>query len=220
LVHSSASTLWTLATAPSYANGDVRLFRSVDRGRSWRLITTLPNAHYASLSFPNASVGFLAAGNGRLYRSRNGGRSWSVASHLTGVSALGFLSPQLGFALARSSGPPASLMATSDGGSSWHAAGPDLPGVRAISLATLGPRDVWVAESNCASGTPPCRGLLLHTGDAGRSWQQIRLPRVFGTGGLDFVTRELGFANDPQRGLYRTRDGGLTWTFVRGSYPT
>jgi photosystem II stability/assembly factor-like uncharacterized protein len=220
LVSSFASTLWALATSPSQANGDVRLFRSVDQGRDWRLIKTLHNAHYASLSFPSASVGFLAAGNGRLYRSRNGGRSWSVTSQLSGVSALGFLTPQLGFALAGSPGTPASLMTTRDGGSSWHTAGPELPGVRAISLATLGPRDAWIAESNCASGTPPCRGLLLHTGDAGQTWQQIRLPRVFGTGGLDFVTRELGFANDPQRGLYRTRDGGLTWTFVRGSYPT
>lgn len=220
LVRSTAATLWALATSPTYANGDVRLFRSVDRGHSWQLMKTLRNAHYASLSFPSASVGFLAAGNGRLYRSRNGGRSWSVTSHLTGVNALGFLTPQLGFALAGSPGTPASLMTTRDSGSSWHTAGPDLPGARAISLATLGPRDAWVAESNCASGTPPCRGLLLHTGDAGQSWQQIRLPRVFGTGGLDFVTPKLGFANDPQRGLYRTRNGGYTWTFVRGPYPT
>jgi photosystem II stability/assembly factor-like uncharacterized protein len=198
----------------------VGLFRSVDQGRSWRLITTLSHAHYASLSFPTASVGFLAAGNGRLYRSRNGGRSWSVTSDLSGVSALGFLTPQLAFALAGSPGTPASLMTTRDGGSSWHTAGPELPGVRATSLATLGPRDAWIAESSCTSGTPPCRGLLLHTGDGGQTWQQIRLPRVFGTGGLDFGTRELGFANDPRRGLYHTRDDGLTWTFVRGSYPT
>src|SRR5204863_9905430 len=134
------------------------------------------NAHSASLSFPGAGVGFLAAGNSRLYRSGDGGRSWSVVSHLAGVSALGFLTPQIGFALAGSPGTPASLMTTRDGGNSWQAAGPELPGVRAISLATLGPRDAWLAESDCALRTPPCRGLLLHTGDAGESWQQIRLP--------------------------------------------
>jgi photosystem II stability/assembly factor-like uncharacterized protein len=61
--------------------------------------------------------------------------------------------------------------------------------------------------------------VLLHTGDAGRSWQLIHLPRVFGPGGLDFVTPTNGYANDPQRGLYRTHDGGQTWTFVRGPYP-
>ena len=218
LVSSSASTLWTLATSPTYASGDVRLFRSVDQGGRWRLNKTLRNAHYGSLSFPNATVGFLAAGNGRLYRSSDGGRQWSTVGRLRGVGGLGFLTPQVGFALAGSPGNPASLLTTRDGGISWHAAGPDLAGVRAISLATLGPRDAWVSENNCANATPPCRGLLLHTGDAGRSWQQIALPRALGTGGLDFVTPKVGYANDPQRGLYRTRDGGRKWTFVRGAY--
>jgi photosystem II stability/assembly factor-like uncharacterized protein len=104
LVRSSASTLWTLATSPTYANGDVRLFRSVDEGGRWRLIKTLRNAHYGSLSFPSPTVGFLAVGNGGLYRSSDGGRSWSVVGRLGGVGALGFLTPQLGFALAGSPG--------------------------------------------------------------------------------------------------------------------
>jgi photosystem II stability/assembly factor-like uncharacterized protein len=31
---------------------------------------------------------------------------------------------------------------------------------------------------------------------------------------IDFVGSSLGYAKDPWGGLYRTRDGGRTWTYV------
>lgn len=109
---------------------------------------------------------------------------------------------------------------TSDGGAHWQRL--DLPSGENIAFAFLNSREAWTASSS-----------LFHTTDAGQHWTEVvKLDQVKGLSHGDslgwgqFMFRDalsgwlvprgyLGPGPSPPRSspyLYRTRDGGKTWT--------
>jgi photosystem II stability/assembly factor-like uncharacterized protein len=224
LVRVSASRVFAVATARTQLGpGEARLYRSDDDGRQWQLIKRLHGESYASLSFAGARVGFLADSSGRLYVSDDGGASWSVRSCCQALANPVFLSPGDGFAIGGGRTP--TLLITHDGGRSWQEQAVAVAGFRPLALAAHGRNHVWIMGSVCVpTGRvsplkgPECKpsgGALLRTGDGGRRWQLVRLPRALGVvNGIDFVMPQVGFVNDQFAGFYRTTDGGHRWQAV------
>ena len=96
----------------------------------------------------------------------------------------------------------------------------------------LSPSNVWlVCMSSLTSGTSELR-TLVHTADGGATWEVLgqagtTLP---GTGqvsandiapSLDFLDPMHGWyaSGGPERGVYRTSDGGHTWQSVQAPAP-
>ena len=116
---------------------------------------------------------------------------------------------------------------TADGGDSWVAVFKDQPAasIGAIALAPSNPNVVWVGsgEGNPRNDVVDGRGVFMSP-DAGKTW------RFMGLGDVGQITRividpanpdvvfvaALGhvWAPNPDRGVFRTADGGKTWQKV------
>src|SRR6267143_3975111 len=116
---------------------------------------------------------------------------------------------------------------TSDGGDSWEAVFKDQPtsSIGAVALAPSNPNVVWVGtgEGNPRNDVVDGRGVFMSP-DAGRTWQFMGLgdvgqvsrivvdpanPDVVFVAALGHV-----WAPNPERGVFRTADGGKTWQKV------
>lgn len=117
---------------------------------------------------------------------------------------------------------------TKDYGQSWYNVSDgwfETPSVGAIRVAESDPSVVWVAtgsdglRSNVITG----KGVYRST-DGGATWRFVGLRDIGNTGAIEIDPRDpdvayvaaIGqvFGPSPDRGLYRTRDGGETWEKV------
>lgn len=117
---------------------------------------------------------------------------------------------------------------TTDGGLYWHPMADgqfEASSVGAIEVAASDPNVVWVGtgESQVRNNVVPGNGVYRTT-DAGRTWDHLGLeetrhisrvrihpddPDVAWVGALGDI-----FGPNPERGVYRTTDGGRTWELV------
>ena len=124
-------------------------------------------------------------------------------NRLQGV-AIDFLNPAHGF-MATSGG---TLRSTEDGGRTWQAVS---SGPRFVSLSFVSPRAGFALTA---------RGRVEVTRDAGRSWRSVHAFSVGPDGGpvggaIEFVDTEHGWASPTGESVFRTMDGGATWSHLR-----
>ncbi len=185
------------------------VFGSTDRGRHW---TALPLPRWAfalGVSFPSAHTGYVTLGSGTssgLWRTTDGGRRWTSVwpaapvddgVHATSLAGQGHL------AWAAAAGR---FLRSPDGGATWTAAAPP-PGF-VQTLAAAGRRVYALTVGQ--------RGTTRLERFAGVGWSARTLP----AGGVPSAlaataggTLWLASAHT----LYRSMDGGTTWTPLNGS---
>ncbi|MCL8208205.1 MAG: hypothetical protein K6V97_09075 [Actinomycetia bacterium] len=166
-----------------------------------------------------ASSGTVIAG------SPDAGATWTRLADLSDtVTALAFPTPSVGYALARppAGGPPENhtLLRTADGGRTWT---PVFRGA-VVQVQFLSANQGYAL----ALGSPA--PALLATRDGGRSWTAVGvLPATNGVvdARMAWSDPRVGWvllASEPGAGsqakvLYRTVDGGRTWTLAAASGP-
>lgn len=213
-----------------------RVYRTLDRGRSWRAWHLRPGTSFAT---PQVGLGFRTymVGNAiqlALLRTSDGGRAWTripkPASCLSEFPNIDLVTPRLGWVVCGGEGGAGNeskaVFRTRDGGRTWQelaftqmtSAAGDHGGIGSfgypagVAFAPNGFGLLW--ES---------RGTLYVTRDGGRNWQakgHLARPDIdFGRGasafadGTGFVL--LGFGGGARARLVETHDFGRTWHVVR-----
>ncbi len=104
------------------------------------------------------------------------------------------------------------ILRTTDGGRTWTSV--DSPPDPVSELWVTGSSDAW-ALSSCPDGTTPCRYLLSST-DGGTTWTSAPTNLAWVSFGTGVDGWGVGAAPGVMAsGLYRTSNGGSTWTSVR-----
>ncbi len=111
------------------------------------------------------------------------------------------------FAVGWGTSEGAVILATRDGGATWTQTSP----VRGAYLFSIR----FPTESlGFAAGYDPAKncGLILMTRNGGKSWKATHVTKTFGLYDLAFLSPKLGFACGYGGGIFRTQNGGRSWT--------
>jgi photosystem II stability/assembly factor-like uncharacterized protein len=183
--------------------------------------------------------GVYHAVSGGIQRTSDGGKSWQTVWTAPGadVSTVTFLSRSMGFAAGMIFPPNGTTgdvgqplwLRTMDGGSTWTAQVPALPaaanGLWSVLRFTAATSNIILAapDPNQIGGYA---SIMLRSADGGAHWSQAGPSGWTATGGVAFATQSLAFATGYLRDisppsvsarLWRSRDGGLTWSAVAGT---
>ena len=211
------------------------LFQSVNVGKSWQKVATLPtNADFGSLVFSDTQTGWfttgpsweLAGGGTQLFVTRDGGKTWkpqalpvppSGSPKPRSLMRLTFSNEHDGSVLyvaGQDAGTNVYLYTTQDGGHSWQIQGKALPydnGARRVVDSSHIVADVVDSGGQF--------GVALITLNNGKWTKKVLKGNLQG---YDFFTAQIGFAlvkpQDKPLDWYRTDDGGKTWVKV-GTLP-
>lgn len=195
---------WAASDDALLAGGHPGLFRSTDGGATFEKLTAsaaVPDVHALGGS---GELLYLASPQLGVMASTDGGSTWEVRNADAGRSFMGtilvdpdtadrLLAPDMAGGLATSS----------DGGRTWQSLG----GPMGAMAATWNPTDT---DEIIAAGM---QGAERST-DGGLSWEAMQLPD--GTSAVTFApdgeTLYAGVLEEERAMIYRSIDGGQTWT--------
>ena len=227
---SDAQHGWLLLDlASSMQQEQAALYATVDGGAHWTAIAStatggaLPVAGFKDVTFRNATDGWLTAGwpvpaGLALYRTTDGGHTWAQQA-LPGLpSGSGWsIRPPVfdgtwgAVEVAGVTTPPTSTLivyVSSDGGATWRPT-PPLRSAMPADPVLLSPL-TWLVYQ------PDPAGAFYRSTDAGVSWVRVDpvLPHTehLHEAAVHFVDPQHGFAWFQTPVMYRTADGGATWT--------
>jgi photosystem II stability/assembly factor-like uncharacterized protein len=215
------------------------IFRTTDGGRSWsaRLLADGAGAIAAS----DDGAVWVGGAAGVFWRSTDGGATWTSTPNGTelAITSLAAVSLNEAWAVATEQrftdvGPievtKSALLRTRDGGATWQRVFPHPQALTMFDVEFAGGRG-WLIASACAPETaltgcnPDRTRRLFRSDDGGASWTLPEAGDELAPEAMDWVDRDRGYAfrvtcelGSPPPAtvcssrLYRSDDGGATWT--------
>ncbi|MDQ1725136.1 MAG: hypothetical protein QOG52_2164 [Frankiaceae bacterium] len=187
------------AFAPG-AKGQLAL--TLDGGVSWKVANVSTSADLADTSWPDVKTGYALDVRGGLFRTQNGGLTWQTLSAGPGGAARAVVAVP-GDTTVLLFGP-SGIKRAINGGEFNPVAG------KLVSKAALS--DGQLAGSAIFAWGAGGKQLLVST-DKGRGWRAVKLPsKKTRIRQAAFVSRSAGFLLDTAGRVWRTANGGRSWT--------
>ncbi len=228
----------------AYLASESSVFTTADCGVSWSSVSLPPppdtrdqyiptlavDPHYPNTIFAGKYIIAASSGDeyGQIYSSTDNGVSWqevNVGHPISGVWSIAFdplVTGTLYFATGGDySSQIGAVYKSTDGGAHWATKSDGLNG-RPISKIVIDPSNSDVLYvGTYQSGDMPTSGGVLKSLDGGDTWQDAASGVEWGFGFIrslviDPLAPQTLYAGDAWHGLYRTTDGGKTWTWASG----
>jgi photosystem II stability/assembly factor-like uncharacterized protein len=216
------------------------IYRTTDGGFSWALVHEAPLANFSDLVSADAQIYAVCACDAVL-KSSDGGISWQPQSYGGGqkVTATSIACADDRTCIVNDDGH-GRLLRTVDGGATWAPingiaalalafASPDravAAGTGGSTLTSQNAGETWAPLMTNATGgftklVPHSRGYALVLGrsgtllqvfDGGRDWEVLNPPSPETLVDASFAGDQVGVVLDSAGSVFRTEDGGMTWT--------
>ena len=202
-----AGTATTGAGAPGAATPGASAASSGGAACQSQPAEALEPGALTSIQFVSAGQGWTV-GQDVILATADGGAHWRVQlSGALNLTAVDFVNRQDGWAAGNTS-----LLATTDGGAHWTALPEPCPLIRSVHF--ISPSTGFAVAGGRADGgydpaMPDMGGVVLATGDGGRTWRPLAAPA--NAQSVCFSDPAHGWLGAAGR-LYRTVDGGQRWT--------
>ncbi|HAC24344.1 MAG TPA: sialidase, partial [Cytophagales bacterium] len=212
----------------------------------FRHIGPVGNRVTCAAAIPGNHLVYLAgAASGGIWKTSDGGLSWRPVLddknvHSIGALAISVADPQVAFAGTGESSIRSNISIgngvykSTDGGETWQLVGLENAGrVSRIIIHPTNPDVVWVGALGHAYAPQKERGLYK-TVDGGKTWKQVLYvddntgvsdivvdptnPRILFAGMWQLSLKPWNrTSGGPGSGLYMSKDGGETWTKLKGN---
>jgi photosystem II stability/assembly factor-like uncharacterized protein len=158
-----------------------------------------------SVTFVNATTGWIAGFDGTILHTGNGGQTWTAqtAGTSSDLYRVDFVGPSDGWVV----GDEGTILHTTDGGTTWDS---QVSG----TIWGLYGADFVNEDEGWAAGN----GMILHTPDGGQTWAKQTLPSLppsvswFFLRSIDLVDSNTGWAVGSDGVILHTDNGGTTWS--------
>ena len=216
--------IWSLAVQPSLpstilAGTDAGVYVSHDTGATWT--QTLPGVRVWTVGFDarNSSGAFAGTDGKGVYASADAGATWADAS-----SGLGNLVVRaLAFGLDGIAAGTNRGVSLSPNGHIWHDGGLDRYAISAVAVAANYPQFTVVAGSDGAISGTLASGYLFSSSGGG-AWEVLQSGLPTGAvvssitaGQIDAAVPKRPLIVATSQGIFRSGDGGVTWTAGTGA---
>jgi photosystem II stability/assembly factor-like uncharacterized protein len=197
---------WAVGQTSAYFPTGV--YTTSDGGKSWSAVPGDAGGDWLTGDFVDPNTGALAGRTSASATVRRRGVEPQAADFgLRALARMKLTAPAGGWLV----GDGGLVLATRDLGKTWQTTAGALPPGCARhfdfeALSVVG-RQVWVA------GTPGTR--VLHSGDAGQTWQAADTGQPLPIRSLAFVDEKNGWAGGDLGTILATTDGGRTWKTQR-----
>jgi photosystem II stability/assembly factor-like uncharacterized protein len=169
-----------------------------------------------SLSFSNGENGYVCGDGGIILKTTNGGSNWVKVNTNTNKDLWDIkIFPNTEGKRVLCVGDQKTIIQSMDGGINWKILTNPLPSSAFVFGVWLkDTSDYWITggDFTCLSG------YVLHTKDGGKTWAYSCIPNTLFLEEIVFIDENRGFVcgiNASNEGvLFKTVDGGTTWTFV------
>ncbi|MEW5798459.1 MAG: IPT/TIG domain-containing protein, partial [Bacteroidota bacterium] len=180
--------------------------------------------HVYALEFASATLGFAGTGTGKIYRTTDGGTSWLPVFNNTSVTDfinyIKFDNSTTGIAIGDgiSSSSNLAFLRTTDGGVTWLNNNTYLFGTTTPSQVHFITSSLGFMAGNLTSGSSTIRGIFKTT-NYGNTWNfypvaKTAFDSTVSTSGVVFLNSAQGLAVKNDSTLWKTSNGGVTWTKV------
>lgn len=205
-----------------WAAGPQGIICTNDGGSTWNTQFTGNSVNLEYISFSDPAVGWALGGHLVLH-TLDGGINWLTDTiyfeECSGLNDMVFISEQHGFIAGDGNNMGNSfgfMLETLNGGDEWTWANPLPAGASLNGICAIGPDTIWAVGRY---------GNIVHSADAGNSWEQQ-------TGMMnDLTLKDIFFANESngwiignipyqveKSKIFRTSDGGMNWDPVTSFY--
>ncbi len=189
-----------------YLNGAV--YKSVDGGYGWGLLTTFFRSTPQSIFFLNEDTGWVVGDDALIEKTTDGGEHWeSQTNPFTGTTqqfeSVYFVDADHGWI---AGGDDGVILYTMDGGTHWS---------EQTSGTTEWLGSVFFANADtgwCVGGSGFSDGIILRTNNGGTNWVTQSDTIESGLNSVYFTDTQTGWAAGNEGVIVKTLDGGNGWT--------
>src|SRR4051794_30599146 len=183
---------------------DGTLAKTVDGGQTWTRGNVSTSEDVRDVSFPTNLAGYALDSAGGLFRTRDGGATWRPLD--TGSTA--------NASAVAAGGPGTVVLAGPRGIRRSTDAGDTFSAIANRAVARAGLTAIDLAGSTLVASGPRA---IFRSADRGRTWRAVRRPSPNGFArAVDFVDARTGFWLDDDGRVFRTRNGGRSWSQLLG----
>lgn len=190
---------------------EAKLWQTNDGGTTWTIAIVEDSAAFWSVAFHNKDTGYVAGIQADVYATFDGGNSWNSQSNSLSTGLLDIHlfdgSTLIGIGGRLPIDSPV-VVKSDDVGVTWDTLWTGL-GFSPVDIEFLDSKNGFIVGTDSLH----LGGIIVETNDGGNTWgPKILLDSVASLRTICFINRDTGFIGSESGRIYKTVDGGSSWT--------